>query len=89
MSNKHIQLVKKWLADPKSVSDEELKANIESADAECKALDTSPDRYILKVAAWAARAANMARYDDEAAVRLAAHWVKKYEELTNDPDTSS
>ena len=29
--NKHVELVKKWLADPKSVSLEELKANKEAA----------------------------------------------------------
>ena len=32
--NKHIELVKKWLDDPSSVSQEELKAN---SDAACDA----------------------------------------------------
>jgi len=55
--NKHIELVKKWLADPKSVTLEELNANARAAahaDAAAKA---------AKATAWsAARAAEAARW---------------------------
>ena len=68
--NKHIELVKKWLADPESVTQEELKANAEAAAAYAEAYAT---------AAWAAEDA--ATY---AAAAAAAHWVKKYEEMIDD-----
>jgi len=67
--NKHIELVKKWLADPESVTQEELKANAEAAAAYAEAYAT---------AAWAAEDA--ATY----AAAAAAHWVKKYEEMIDD-----
>ena len=68
MQNKHIELVKKWLADHDSVSQEELKSNAADAYA-------AYDAY-----AAAAYAAYDAAADADAA---AARWVKKYEELTN------
>jgi hypothetical protein len=66
--NKHIELVKKWLVDPDSVSQEELKVN--AADA-CDAYHA--------YRAGACYAANAA-YANTAAD--AAYWVKRYEEFT-------
>lgn len=79
--NKHIQLVTKWLADPDSVTAEELKANADAADeaydvayyAERAARAAARDAYYLARAASAA-----AVYDDA----RADYYVKKYEELT-------
>ena len=48
--NIHIELVKKWLADPKSVSKEALKANVDGAPADAPA------------AYWAAYWANIGSY---------------------------
>jgi len=62
--NKHIELVKKWLDDPSSVSQEELEANSNAAET----------------ATYAAYAAADAIWSTPA---YAAHWVNKYEELTN------
>ena len=72
MTNKHIELVKKWLADKNSVSLEELEA----------ARDVT---YAARAAAEAAYAA-AARDADEAAGRAAdvACWIERYEELTNE-----
>ena len=70
MTNKHIKLVKKWLADKDSVSLEELRADADAAYAASAAVD---------YAAYAAvRAAAYAAAD------AADYWVKRYEELTND-----
>ena len=66
--NKHIELVKKWLDDPFSVTKKELKAN---KDAACDA------RYAADVAYQATAAA-------EAATAHVTYWVNKYEELTNE-----
>ena len=69
MKNKHIELVKKWLADNDSVSHAELEKNADDAD---DASDTAA------ASAASARAASYA-----AAVGSdASYWVKKYEELT-------
>jgi len=85
MKNKHIELVKKWLAAPKSVSQEELEANYEEAcAAAASASDATYDAaraaraagYAASAGAWAARTAG---YADGA-----ERWVKRYEELTND-----
>jgi hypothetical protein len=67
--NKHIELVKKWLDDPDSVTLQELKDNAYAADA---AADSAAD------AAAAAYAADPAYAAD------AAECVKKYEELTGE-----
>ena len=81
MENKHIELVKKWLADPKSVTVEELEANAESAFG------------FVGDAAWsaanAAAAARTAVYAANAATAAAARadvvgWVRRYEELTDE-----
>ena len=71
MSNPHIELVKKWLDDPESVSAEEL----ERADVDAYA------------AASAAYAATTAATTAAAAAAYAAssvdtkYWIEKYEEL--------
>jgi hypothetical protein len=64
--NKHIELVKKWLADPDSVTRKELKKNRDAAAAAYDAEDA---------AAYAAAAAA------EDAAEDAADWVKRYEDL--------
>jgi hypothetical protein len=91
--NKQIELVKKWLENPESVSQEELKAN--AADAYAAAYDDTAYAvdayyaadYAADAAANAGYAAdNYAAYDDAAnaadAAADAAYWVKRYEELT-------
>jgi hypothetical protein len=74
--NKHIELVKKWLADPESVSLEELEANNRTAawDAwDVKAVDV----------AWAAYWAVRADAEDAAYWRnRASEYIEEYEELT-------
>jgi len=67
--NKHIELVKKWLAG-EVVSVEALKANAVAADV------------AADVAAAANAAAAAAAY--AAAAEAAAYWVKQYEELTSE-----
>jgi hypothetical protein len=67
--NKHVELVKKWLADPSSVTLKELEKNRDAAAAAYDAAD-----------AYYAAAADAAYYADDAA----ADWVKRYEDLEND-----
>ena len=72
--NKHIELVKKWLADSESVTQQELEDNRAAANAAADA------------AARTARAAYNAAADaaTSAAARAAAdakYWVNRYEEL--------
>ena len=74
--NKHIELVKKWLNDPESVTKEELKANRDAAY-----IHYDPN----EVTAYAARAAS-ADYDATLYMACAyytdaTYWVKRYEEL--------
>ena len=71
--NKHISLVKKWLNDPASVSQKELRHNADDSDAEADAADA------------AAKAATLLMYATEAAAEGnddAAYWVERYEELS-------
>ena len=88
--NKHIEVVKKWLADKDSVSKEELKANAVAAyDAyEAAAYDATYVAYAAAYDAVAYDAAYVAyaAYDDAAydATYDAAYWVGRYEELTNE-----
>ena len=70
--NKHIELVKKWLVDPSSVSSEELKVNVDASGLTFKA-------------AFAATYVGTKMMND-AAVDDAAYWVKRYEELIGDSD---
>ncbi len=92
--NKHIELVKKWLNNPDSVTVEELKANVDAAYAArfyaaayTVANAAANAAYAAYAAADAAAdaayddVANAAAYDD-AAYADAAYFVKKYEKLT-------
>lgn len=91
--NKHIALVKRWLAG-KDVTTEELRANSIAADAADARADARAD--VVWAAARAAHAAAHAtRADARADARAyagdarayagdAAHWVKRYEELINE-----
>jgi chemotaxis regulatin CheY-phosphate phosphatase CheZ len=74
--NKHIELVKKWLADKDSVSLKELEANSNAAKAVYYYTDANDSAYY--VAHAAAYAADCASYYAEDAV----YWVKRFEELT-------
>jgi len=80
MTNKHIELVKRWLADNNSVSLEELEAARDAthADADAAAAKVSAARAAVR-AVTSARDADLAA----AGARAAAFWIKKYEELTN------
>ena len=82
--NKHIELVKKWLANPASVTKEELEANADAAldalDAAMYAADDDDADWTAEQALWAARAARDAR----AATGDATHWVKEYEEVNDE-----
>ena len=72
--NKHIELVKKWLDDPSSVSKEELIVNRIDAGV---AADVAYTAY--EAARYAAYAAETAADNADNATL----WVNKYEELTN------
>ena len=74
--NPHIELVKKWLKDPKSKNLKELQDNFSAADDIFSANDTD--------AAYAADAASAYASSAASDAVKAAHWVKKYEELTNE-----
>jgi len=77
--NKHISLVKKWLNDPDSVSQKELKDNAYDADAEAEAAAANAHRR------WKQHLArNTAAAAADADAAAAARWVKKYEELTSE-----
>lgn len=80
--NSHIELVKKWLAEPTSVSQAELDANSKSADADAGA-------EVVKADAYSAEAYAAAYY--ASAAHAAAHWefaraergVRAYEKMTS------
>ena len=90
--NKHIELVKKYLADHDSVSKEELAANYAAAQAVADAANVADAAYAyaIKAAAKANAAANASYYayahvtkhSEYAADKAAADWVDIYEELT-------
>ncbi len=93
--NKHIELVKKWLDNPDSVTQEELKANVDAANAAYDdvanaAANAAYAAYAAADVASAAAAYDAAydAYDDVAnaaaydAAAYAAYFVKKYEKLT-------
>ena len=89
MQNKHIEVVKKWLADKDSVSQEELKAN---ADAAWAARHQQPFPAFLQRRSRADADAAYGAYSATTAGAIAAsnaaeaadYWVKQYEELTNE-----
>ncbi len=83
--NKHIELVKKWLADPQSVSLEELEENASSLSfAAAKANAAYNAAYNAADAAYNAAKANAA-YAAKANAAY-AEAVKQYEELKKEPD---
>lgn len=98
--NKHIELVKKWLDDPSSVTVEQLRVNTESADSAADAAVDAVDAAYAAAAAYAAYDADYAAdaaaaaYADDAYAADAAYaaartadaeyYVKKYEELTGE-----
>jgi len=71
MTNKYIEVVKKWRAG-EYVSHEELRTNAESANDAAFRDITSATRFV-------AAAASAAVWDDATEV---SHWVKRYEEAT-------
>jgi|TARA_B100000787_G_scaffold169335_1_gene160257 hypothetical protein len=87
MKNLHIELVKKWLADPKSVSAEELE-RADTAAAVAAAVSTA----VANAASYAARADNTKHWGEQHTADAAAahaartahakYWLEKYEELT-------
>ena len=85
--NKHIELVKRYLADNDSVTLQELKNSLSTTYAAADAA-TAEDSCTVAVAVYAAVAA--ARDAKVAAnvvadeVVAAARWVKRHKELTSD-----
>ncbi len=73
--NKYIQLVKRWLEDPSSVTTEELKANADAASYTGWTSEATATDY----AAYSA--ASHATYGND---EVAKYYVKKYEELLNE-----
>jgi hypothetical protein len=77
--NKHIELVKKWLADPESVTQQELDDNRDAAEcAYYAAVFEAAANSAYAAAADATHAVAAAAY----AAKAADYWVKRYEELT-------
>jgi hypothetical protein len=74
--NPHIEVVKKWLEDPKSLNLKELQDNFSAANDTFSANDTDATYAADVASAYASSAASDAV--------KAAHWVKKYEELTSE-----
>jgi len=73
--NEHIELVKKWLADPESVTKQDMEANADAAYAADAALAA------VNAAAYAAYAAADAALAAVNAAAYADYWVKRYNEL--------
>ena len=95
--NKHIALVKQWLADNNSVTLQELRENrlaasdaaaanaaVAAAAADADAAAAAADADAAAAAAIAATEAEVSATVFLEANRDVAHWVKKYEELTNE-----
>tara|TARA_R110002126_G_scaffold2536_3_gene14299 strand:+ start:15 stop:272 length:258 start_codon:yes stop_codon:yes gene_type:complete len=84
--NKHIALVKRYLAG-EEVTTEELRANSVDADAaHAAAAEAAADAAHAADVAWAAEAAAAEAADVAAAATAdnAHYWIKRYEELTNE-----
>jgi hypothetical protein len=79
--NKHIELVKKWLDKPESVSLEELEANREAASdaywATAKATIYGSDWPVEAVVYWAAKAAKATAKAAKATAKAAAEAAYK------------
>jgi hypothetical protein len=78
--NIHIELVKKWIADPASVTQQELKDNLDDAIATYEAAIAHP----AIAANTAVSAANAAYYASHYAAiasytDAAKYWVRRYE----------
>lgn len=71
--NEHIELVRKWLADPDSVTRQELQKNSRYAKAAYDAAEA---------ARWAAD--DDAFWADASAAAEAAYWVKRFEEISDE-----
>jgi len=95
MTNKFIEVVKRWRAGGEEVSVEALQANADAANAAWLADDAydaarADDAYDAAAANAAYAAANAAAEAAYAALYAADatyaadYWVKRYEELTND-----
>ena len=83
--NKHIELTKKYLADNDSVTLQELKNSLSTTYAAADAATTPADvktTVAVYAAVAAARDAKVAANVVADEVVAAAHWVKKYEELS-------
>ena len=81
--NKHIELVKRWLADADSVTLQELRENRLAASdaAAANAADAAADAAAAAAASIAATEAEVSATVFLEANRDVAHWVKRYEEL--------
>ena len=81
-----IELVKKWLDDPSSVTADELRDNRDSAlDTQAKAFaDNTAYGTAYDAAFNAAYYAHLASNPDCNRGNIAAGYVKKYEELTGE-----
>ena len=86
MTNKFIEVVKRWRAGGEEVSVEALQANADAANAAWladDAYDAAAANAAYAAANAAAEAAYAALYAADATY-AADYWVKRYEELTND-----
>lgn len=88
--NTCIELVEKWLADTKSVTIEELKANFEAAKDAWEAVDHAFDfdtrnaGYPYTAAYAAVMASELEGDHFDGQVAIATEYVKRYHELTKD-----
>ena len=83
--NKHISLVKRWLADNDSVTLQELKDNRDSAYADGNvAAETLYAADVAYAASSDAAAAAEAAARAARAAATTAYWFRRYEELTNE-----
>tara|TARA_R110002072_G_scaffold298402_1_gene472310 strand:- start:77 stop:346 length:270 start_codon:yes stop_codon:yes gene_type:complete len=88
MKSPEIDLVKKWLDNPESVSEEELERAADAANAAraaARAASRATAVAVYGATANAARAASRAAVDGNTAranVDHAKYWIEIYEELT-------
>jgi hypothetical protein len=82
--NKHINLVKKWLVEPESVTQQELDDNLTAATKQYYA-DATNATYaaVFYAATYAAKAVD---YDVASTAYFAKYWVEQYEELEEQGD---
>lgn len=82
--NKHIELVEKWLADPDSVTKEQLKANRDSALDKLKSVARTPLWYNAYNAAFYAYVASNNPHSTWNNSDIAAEYVAAYNQLTSE-----